>query len=64
MRERGIRPYVMPYDRDRQDLRRFERWVNLGLYRRVPWEAYDPGFKTERRRARAEMAARQPDLFA
>jgi hypothetical protein len=38
--ERGIKPYPMVYNRARKDLRAFQRWVNLGLYRIVPWEEY------------------------
>lgn len=40
MVERGIKPYPMVYDRSRKDLCAFQRWVNLGLYRIVPWEEY------------------------
>lgn len=43
----GILPYPMVYDRSRQDLRAFQRWVIRGLYHHVPWEeyAYNPGAK-------------------
>ncbi len=41
MVERGIRPYPMVYDRTRKDLTAFQRWVNLGLYRFVPWDEYE-----------------------
>lgn len=37
---RGIRPYPMVYDRSRKDLTAFQRWVNTGLYRIVPWAEY------------------------
>jgi hypothetical protein len=47
---RGIKPYIMPFDPDRADLRAFERWANLGLYRRVPWTDYRVSFKTKRQR--------------
>lgn len=40
MVERGVRPYPMVYDRTRKDLCAFQRWVNLGLYRIVPWDEY------------------------
>jgi len=40
MVELGIKPYPMVYDRSRKDLTAFQRWVNLGLYRVVPWEEY------------------------
>ena len=40
MVELGIKPYPMVYDRSRKDLTAFQRWVNLGLYRIVPWDEY------------------------
>jgi hypothetical protein len=40
MVERGIKPYPMVFNRARKDLCAFQRWVNLGLYRIVPWEEY------------------------
>ena len=40
MRERGIEPYPMVYDRRRKDLCAFQRWVVTGLYRVVPWNEY------------------------
>jgi hypothetical protein len=40
MTEMGIEPFVMVKDRGRLDLRAFQRWANLGLYRIVPWEEY------------------------
>lgn len=40
MVERGIRPYPMVYDDRRKDLKAFQRWVVMGLYRIVPWEEY------------------------
>lgn len=40
MVERGIKPYPMVYNRARKDLCAFQRWVNLGLYRIVPWDEY------------------------
>ena len=36
----GIQPFVMVKDRSRLDLRAFQRWANLGLYRIVPWAKY------------------------
>ncbi len=36
----GIQPFVMVKDRSRLDLRAFQRWANLGLYRIVPWADY------------------------
>lgn len=36
----GIQPFVMVKDRSRLDLRAFQRWANLGLYRIVPWSQY------------------------
>lgn len=36
----GIKPYPMVFDRRRKDLCAWQRWVNLGLYRIVPWEEY------------------------
>lgn len=40
MVSRGIEPYPMVYDRKRKDLLCFQRWVNTGLYRIVPWPEY------------------------
>lgn len=40
MVDRGILPYPMVYDQSRKDLKRFQRWVVMGLYRAVPWEEY------------------------
>ena len=40
MVERGIMPYPMVFDRSRKDLCAFQRWVNMGLYRIVPWAEY------------------------
>jgi hypothetical protein len=48
MVERGVKPYVMVYRQERKDLKRLQRWANLGLYRIVPFSEYDPGKKTER----------------
>ncbi len=39
----GCRPYPMVYDIAREDLRAFQRWVVLGLYRIMSWGDYqDP----------------------
>jgi hypothetical protein len=46
MVERGIKPYVMVFDRSRADLVCFQRWVNTGLYRIVPWPEYRRETKT------------------
>lgn len=40
MVERGIRPYPMVFDARRKDLKAFQRWVVMGLYRFVPWGQY------------------------
>lgn len=40
MVERGIKPYPMVYDDRRKDLKAFQRWVIIGLYRIVPWDEY------------------------
>jgi hypothetical protein len=42
----GIQPFVMVKDRTRLDLRAFQRWANLGLYRIVPWSDYRAPGKT------------------
>lgn len=65
MVERGIRPYPMVFDRQRADLRRFQRWVVTGLYRAVPWSEYLGSMRRERvvqRLGRAHSA--EDDLFA
>ena len=41
MVEKEIMPYPMVFDRSRKDLTAFQRWVNLGLYRVVPWDEYN-----------------------
>ena len=40
MVDRGIMPYPMVYDGKRKDLKAFQRWVIMGLYRIIPWEEY------------------------
>lgn len=49
---RGILPYPMVYDRQRKDLRHFQRWVVTGLYRAVKWEDYRPMTNSLRREER------------
>lgn len=46
---RGIRPYPMPFDQSRRDLKAFQRWVVTGLYRAVPWADYDVSMKSKNR---------------
>lgn len=46
MVERGIKPYPMVFDRSRQDLCAFQRWVNTGLYRAVPWNEFESRLKS------------------
>jgi len=36
--ERGVRPYVMPYNKHKSDL---TRWVNRLYYQFIPWEIYN-----------------------
>lgn len=58
MVERGIRPYPMVFDHTRRDLKKFQRWVVTGLYRAVPFDQYDAGYKSARQldaSAQAEM---------
>lgn len=50
MVERGIRPYPMVFDNSRRDLKAFQRWAVTGLYRAVPWEAYQVSAKAADRR--------------
>lgn len=54
---RGIRPYPMPFDQKRRDLKQFQRWAVTGLYRAVPFDQYDSG-----RRRRVEQPG-QLDLL-
>jgi hypothetical protein len=46
MVEAGLHPYPMVYDRSRQDLLCFQRWVVRGLYRFVPWDEYQRATKS------------------
>lgn len=55
---RGIRPYPMPFDHRRRDLKKFQRWACTGLYRAIPFDKYDSGIK---RRPPSEPP--QPDMF-
>jgi hypothetical protein len=41
MVERGILPYPMVFDNSRRDLKTFQRWVIMGLYRCVKWDEYE-----------------------
>jgi hypothetical protein len=41
MVKRGIEPYPMVFNRSRLDLLAFQRWVITGLYRAVPFSAYE-----------------------
>lgn len=66
---RGIEPYPMVHDAARvrdpewyHQLKQFQRWVIRGLYRAVPWEDYDGGYKRDRVEARARADA-APTLF-
>lgn len=61
MVERGIKPYPMVYDNSRRDLKRWQRWVVTGLYRKVRWEDYDTSIKTTRPSSRDAATG---DLFA
>lgn len=49
MVERGIRPYPMVYDRERRDLRCFQRWVIRKQYEHVAWGDYIPDAHTKSR---------------
>ncbi len=40
MVERNILPYPMVYDQSRKDLKHFQRWVIMGLYRIIPFNEY------------------------
>ena len=40
MVERGVLPFPMVFDPERQDLKAFQRWVVTGLYRAVPFAEY------------------------
>ena len=42
---RGILPYPMVFDPARKDLKQFQRWAVTGLYRAVPFDRYDTGFR-------------------
>lgn len=43
----GIKPYPMVFDRTRADLKCFQRWVCMGLYRNIPWPDYRRKTKSE-----------------
>jgi hypothetical protein len=58
MVERGVEPYPMPFDQERRDLKRFQRWAVTGLYRAVPFESYDAN-----RKSSTTPPKDHPDLF-
>ena len=43
LKERGVHPYVMPYNRYKSKL---TRWVNRLYYQFIPWEIYKGGLST------------------
>lgn len=47
MVERGIQPYPMVFDGSRKDLKAFQRWVIMGLYRTITWDEYRSQYKTQ-----------------
>lgn len=47
MVERGIRPYPMVFNQARKDLKVFQRWAIMGLYRVIPWAEYEPAAKLQ-----------------
>lgn len=66
----GIKPYVMIHEEAKKrgpggpaptwdELKRLQRWVNMGLYRTVPWREYRVSFKSARHR----LDERQARLF-
>lgn len=57
---RGIKPYPMPFDQSRRDLKRFQRWAVLGLYRTIPFSEYDANRKSKRD---AKRRRDEGDLF-
>jgi hypothetical protein len=48
MVDRGILPYPMVFDRTRQELRQFQRWVVTGLYRAFPFSKYQADYKPKK----------------
>lgn len=48
MVERGILPYPMVYDPARKDLKAFQKFAVMGLYRTMSWEDFDDPRKTWR----------------
>jgi hypothetical protein len=56
MVERGVRPFPMVYG-NRRDLKQFQRWAVTGLYRAVPWEAYDSSMKKQGPKASSDLFA-------
>ncbi|WP_456866403.1 hypothetical protein [Bradyrhizobium sp. USDA 4503] len=53
---RGIRPYPMPFDQSRRDLKRFQRWAVLGHYRDDLFSEYDPNIASTRSAALRRLA--------
>lgn len=60
MVEAGIEPYPMVFDRNRHDLRAFQRWVVMGLYRRIPWPEYRVSAKGPRASSQRSLNLRVP----
>lgn len=50
LRKLKVTPYVMLWNdrKDDKELLHFERWVNRHLYKKVPFEKYDPSIKEPR----------------
>lgn len=48
MVERGMQPYPMVFNNARTDLKAFQRWAVMGLYRTIPWGEYRDQRKTEK----------------
>ncbi len=47
MVERGIEPFIMVFDPKDVRRKKFQRYVNMGLYRLFPFSEYDAGHKTK-----------------
>ena len=41
LKDAGVLPYPMVFDRENKQLKQFQRWVNRRYYQFVPWEEYD-----------------------
>ena len=46
LNDAGVLPYPMVYDRERPELKKFQRWVNRRYYQFVPWEKYDSSMRS------------------